>query len=239
MSHSKGQTTTTSAADALTDSSTTESNSSSSSSSSTTTTTTASTAVPMFSKAWFTHGRIAIMGLMGLGAVMLVSYGWWWLQGATRRLPPFQSRDEDSEEHRARCYAERESGGSYLSLPLGTFHLSTLSLERMGSIRVPTGMLVEVHSIHTLVPKAAPAAGDATDASSDTQKASNDPADNRESTAAATSLLPPPAGFEWRLAPPPTRCLPGMVTDVSRLDWSAAQRLVVRRVTDEEYGRVM
>jgi hypothetical protein len=196
-----------------------------------TSTSTSTTAVPIFSKAWFTHGRIAIMGLIGLGTVMLLSYGWWWLQGATRRLPPFQARDEDSEEHRVVCYAERESGGSFLSLPLGTFHIATLSLERMGSIRVPAGMLVEIHSIHTLAPKVASVAENGTE-----QPTKNGNTEKDQATTTAASLVSPPPGFEWRLAPPPTRCLPGMVTDVSQIDWTAAQRLSVRRATNDEYS---
>lgn len=191
--------------------------------------TTAATSPPpaMFSPEWFTHGRVLMMGLVGLAFIVIVCYGWWWLKG-NQRLRPFRECDESDTLRSVWFYEYPLLQGRHFTLPRGAYELATLNLNQFGSIRVPAGFIVELHSITTLVEDSAQSTA-ATGANSTETKDGRTSTSRPVTTPAATESVAPP-GYIIRPAPSVFVCRTDATTDVSYLEWDAVHRIVVRAV---------
>jgi len=178
----------------------------------------------MFTPEWFTHGRILLMGGIGLAFVVVLCYGWWWFK-ANQRLHPFHDHEDTAVVKRSVWFFEHPLlQGRHFALPRGTYDVNTLSLTKFSCIKVPEGVVVELHSITMLVQVPPPATGGAV-AATDSAAAATAPQTSPPTTAVDGIA---PEGYTVRPAPPIFVCRAGATTDVSYVEWEQVQHIVIR-----------
>jgi len=163
----------------------------------------------------------------------------YWSWSSNRRIDAFHERARHPLQ--SACFFEQPAErGQHFRLPVGTFAWFTLGLGRVGSVKVPAGMTVEILSVASVAKVvstvaaqgAAPMAADvATDAAGPSHKAS---ALVAAESGAHGDAAAPPAAVEFRVvdAPAPFVCKGNATTDVSKIEWAQVAYIRVARAAN-------